>query len=71
MEFPESKEEAISLLTDFAIDTYPTLMAILSIAAYSSFVFMFYRILAKRDLVTLSLIPQSKRRLKNSMTNPP
>ena len=55
MEFPESKEEAISLLTNFAIDTYPTLMAILSIAAYSSFVFMFYRILAKRDLVTLDL----------------
>lgn len=55
MDFPQSEEEVISLLSDFAVDTYPTLMAILSIAAYSSFVFMFYRILAKRDLVTLDL----------------
>ncbi|MBK70231.1 MAG: hypothetical protein CMB53_02375 [Euryarchaeota archaeon] len=55
MDFPQSEEEVISLLSDFAVDTYPTLMAILSIAAYSSFVFMFYRILAKRDLITLDL----------------
>jgi len=55
MGLPEDREEIITMLTDFGRETYPTLVAILSIAAYSSFVFMFYRVLAKRDLVTLDL----------------
>jgi len=43
------------LLVDFGRETYPTLMAIIAIAVYSGFVFMFYRILAKKDLLTLDL----------------
>ncbi|MDP6870997.1 MAG: EF-hand domain-containing protein [Candidatus Thalassarchaeaceae archaeon] len=55
MDLPQDRDEIITLLSDFGRETYPTLVAILSIAAYSSFVFMFYRVLAKRDLVTLDL----------------
>ncbi len=43
------------MLVDFGRETYPTLMAIIAIAVYSGFVFMFYRILAKKDLLTLDL----------------
>ena len=40
---------------EFGKETYPTLIAIIAIAVYSGFIFMFYRILAKRDLITLDL----------------
>ena len=43
------------MLEDFGNETYPTLIAVIAIAAYSGFVFMFYRVLAKKDLITLDL----------------
>ena len=36
-------------------ESYPTLGAIVAISVYSVFVFIFYRALAKRDLITLNL----------------
>ncbi len=55
MDIPTTRDEAIELFVDFGRETYPTLMAIIAIAVYSGFVFMFYRILAKKDLLTLDL----------------
>ena len=63
MAIPTTQDELLLILRDFATDTFPTLMAIIAIAAYSGFVFMFYRLLAKRDLLTLDL-----KRFENSMT---
>ncbi len=55
MDIPATREDVLELLVDFGRETYPTLMAIIAIAVYSGFVFMFYRILAKKDLLTLNL----------------
>ena len=55
MDIPTTRDEVLELLVDFGRETYPTLMAIIAIAVYSGFVFMFYRILAKKDLLTLDL----------------
>ena len=55
MDIPTTRDELLELLVDFGRETYPTLMAIIAIAVYSGFVFMFYRILAKKDLLTLDL----------------
>ena len=55
MDIPATQDEVLELLVDFGRETYPTLMAIIAIAVYSGFVFMFYRILAKKDLLTLDL----------------
>ena len=55
MDIPTTREDVLELLVDFGRETYPTLMAIIAIAVYSGFVFMFYRILAKKDLLTLDL----------------
>ena len=55
MDIPTTREEVLELLVDFGRETYPTLMAIIAIAVYSGFVFMFYRILAKKALLTLDL----------------
>jgi hypothetical protein len=55
MAIPTTQDELLLILRDFSTDTFPTLMAIIAIAAYSGFVFMFYRILAKKDLLTLDL----------------
>ena len=55
VDIPNTREEMLELLVDFGRETYPTLMAIIAIAVYSGFVFMFYRILAKKDLLTLDL----------------
>ena len=63
MAIPTTQDELLLILRDFATDTFPTLMAIIAIAAYSGFVFMFYRLLAKRDLLTLDL-----KRYEDSMT---
>ena len=63
MAIPTTQGELLLILRDFATDTFPTLMAIIAIAAYSGFVFMFYRLLAKRDLLTLDL-----KRYEDSMT---
>ena len=52
---PTTQDEMLELLVDFGRETYPTLMAIIAIAVYSGFVFMFYRNLAKKDLLTLDL----------------
>ena len=55
VEIPTTRDELLEVLVDFGRETYPTLMAIIAIAVYSGFVFMFYRILAKKDLLTLDL----------------
>ena len=55
VDIPTTREEVLEVLVDFGRETYPTLMAIIAIAVYSGFVFMFYRILAKKDLLTLDL----------------
>ena len=55
MDIPTTRDEVLELLVDFGRETYPTLMAVIAIAVYSGFVFMFYRILAKKDLLTLDL----------------
>ena len=55
MDIPSTRDELLELLVDFGRETYPTLMAVIAIAVYSGFVFMFYRILAKKDLLTLDL----------------
>ena len=55
MDIPTTREDVLELLVDFGRETYPTLMAIIAIAVYSGLVFMFYRILAKKDLLTLDL----------------
>jgi hypothetical protein len=55
MNLPTTQDEVLEMLVDFGRETYPTLMAIIAIAVYSGFVFMFYRILAKKDLLTLDL----------------
>jgi len=55
VDIPTTRDEALELFVDFGRETYPTLMAIIAIAVYSGFVFMFYRILAKKDLLTLDL----------------
>ena len=52
---PTTQDEMLELLVDFGRETYPALMAIIAIAVYSGFVFMFYRNLAKKDLLTLDL----------------
>ncbi len=55
MDIPTTQDEMLELIIDFGRETYPTLIAIIAIAVYSGFVFMFYRILAKKDLLTLDL----------------
>ena len=45
-------EELVSLVIE---ESYPTLGAIIAISVYSVFVFIFYRALAKRDLITVNL----------------
>jgi len=55
VDIPTTQDEMLELLVDFGRETYPTLIAIIAIAVYSGFVFMFYRILAKKDLLTLDL----------------
>ena len=55
MDIPTTQDEVLEVLVDFGRETYPTLMAIIAIAVYSGFVFMFYRVLAKKDLLTLDL----------------
>lgn len=54
MELP-TRDEILQMIEDFGNETYPTLIAVIAIAAYSGFVFMFYRVLAKKDLITLDL----------------
>ena len=55
VEIPATSDELFALSKDFARETYPTLMAIIAVAVYSGFVFVFYRALAKKDLVQLDL----------------
>lgn len=55
VDIPTTQDEMLELIIDFGRETYPTLIAIIAIAVYSGFVFMFYRILAKKDLLTLDL----------------
>ncbi len=55
MTIPTTGDELISLLEEFGQDTLPELLAIIAVAAYSGFVFMFYRLLARRDILTLDL----------------
>ncbi len=55
MEFPPTPDDISNLVDDFIAESFPTLMAIIAIAAYSGFVFMFYRLLAKRDILNLDL----------------
>ncbi len=55
VEIPATSDELFALIQDFARETYPTLMAIIAVAVYSGFVFVFYRALAKKDLLKLDL----------------
>ena len=55
MEFPPTPDDISNLVEDFIAESFPTLMAIIAIAAYSGFVFMFYRLLARRDILNLDL----------------
>ena len=55
MAIPSTGDELISLFEDFLQDTLSTILAIIAVAAYSGFVFMFYRLLARRDILTLDL----------------
>jgi len=55
MDVPSNRPEVEELIRLIIDESYPTLGAILAISAYSIFVFIFYRNLAKRDLITLNL----------------
>ena len=55
MDWPPSPDGVTNWAEDFIAEAVPTLMAIIAIAAYSGFVFMFYRMLARRDILTLDL----------------
>ncbi|DAC63397.1 TPA: hypothetical protein HA324_06325 [Candidatus Thalassarchaeaceae archaeon] len=55
MDVPSNRAEVEELIRLIIDESYPTLGAILAISAYSIFVFIFYRNLAKRDLITLNL----------------
>ena len=55
MEVPGNLAEVEDLVQLIVEESYPTLGAIIAISAYSVFVFIFYRALAKRDLITLNL----------------
>lgn len=55
MSWLPSQSEFIDWAEGFFTEVFPTLMAIIAIAAYSGFVFMFYRLLARRDILTLDL----------------
>ena len=55
VEMPRTSDELLGLIQEFGRETYPTLIAIIAVAVYSGFVFMFYRALAKKDLLTLDL----------------
>ena len=54
MELP-TWDEILQMAENFGNEAYPSLIAIIAIAVYSGFVFMFYRVLAKKDLITLDL----------------
>ena len=54
MELP-TREEVLQMAEEFGNETYPPLIAIIAMGFYSGFVFMFYRVLAKKDLITLDL----------------
>ena len=55
MDVPSNRAEVEELIRLIIDESYPTLGAILAISAYSIFVFIFYRNLAKRDVITLNL----------------
>ena len=55
MEIPTNMSEIEDLFRLVVEESYPTLGAIVAISVYSVFVFIFYRALAKRDLITLNL----------------
>ncbi len=55
MDTPSNRAEVEELIRLIIEESYPTLGAILAISAYSIFVFIFYRNLAKRDLITVNL----------------
>lgn len=55
MELPSNMSEVEKLFQIIIEESYPTLGAIVAISVYSVFVFIFYRALAKRDLITLNL----------------
>ena len=55
MDWPPTTDDISNFIDDFIAESFPTLMAIIAIAAYSGFVFMFYRLLARRDILSLDL----------------
>tara|TARA_B100001113_G_scaffold315126_1_gene281158 strand:- start:49 stop:825 length:777 start_codon:yes stop_codon:yes gene_type:complete len=55
MEIPTNMSEIEDLFRLVVEESYPTLGAIVAISVYSVFVFIFYRALAKRDLITLNI----------------
>jgi hypothetical protein len=59
MDIPTNMSDVEELVRIIIEEAYPTLGAIIAISAYSVFVFIFYRALAKRDLITLDLVHYS------------
>jgi len=55
MKIPSNMSEVEELVSLVIEESYPTLGAIIAISVYSVFVFIFYRALAKRDLITVNL----------------
>jgi hypothetical protein len=55
MDVPRSLDQFQTIFENFIAETYPIILAVIAIAVYSGFVFLFYRFLARKDILTLDL----------------
>jgi len=55
MDIPRSLDQFQTIVENFIAETYPIILAGIAIALYSGFVFLFYRFLARKDILTLDL----------------
>ena len=55
MDIPRSLDQFQTIVENFIAETYPIILAVIVIALYSGFVFLFYRFLARKDILTLDL----------------
>jgi len=55
MDVPRSLDQFQTIVENFIAETYPIILAVIAIALYSGFVFLFYRFLARKDILTLDL----------------
>jgi|TARA_B110001454_G_scaffold21960_1_gene21381 hypothetical protein len=55
MDVPRSLDQFQTIFENFIAETYPIILAVIAIALYSGFVFLFYRFLARKDILTLDL----------------